>query len=171
VANFDGFSILGAIGELRGEPLIRSAVECARCVRLLESIWAIGQERGVNVMFWGLGCDLRRSLSRQKNFHQSNSLPPSRTYIYTPHPLPGALFKSHKNNVKVKTNAVGREGVGRFTGLPLWTGWVDREAIRLLFFPLLLGSVFVFPGIAVGTQGFADCVYRAGGACYIVSLF
>jgi hypothetical protein len=55
-------------------------------------------------------------------------------------------------------SAGGREGVGRFTGLPLWTGWVEREAICLLFFPLLLQLAFVFPGIAVGTQGFVDCV-------------
>jgi hypothetical protein len=36
---------------------------------------------------------------------------------------------------------------------------VGREAICLLFFPLLLQLAFVFPGIAVGTQGFVDCVY------------
>jgi hypothetical protein len=69
---------------------------------------------------------------------------------------------------KIKINAGGREGVGRFTGLPLWTGWVGR-AIRLLFFPLLLQLAFVFPGIVVGTQGFIDCVYCVGGACCIVS--
>jgi hypothetical protein len=57
---------------------------------------------------------------------------------------------------KIKINAGGREGVGRFTGLPLWIGWVGREAICLLFFPLLLHLAFVFPGIAVGTQGFVD---------------
>jgi hypothetical protein len=71
--------------------------------------------------------------------------------------------------IKIKIIAGGREGVGRFTGLPLWTGWVGSEAICLLFFPLLLQLVFGFPGIAVGTQGFVDCVYCVGGACCIVS--
>jgi hypothetical protein len=37
---------------------------------------------------------------------------------------------------KIKINAGGREGVSRFIGLPLWTGWVGGEAICLLFFPL-----------------------------------
>jgi hypothetical protein len=72
---------------------------------------------------------------------------------------------------KIKINVGGREGVGRFTGLSLWTGWVGREAICLLFFPLLLQLAFVFPGIAVGTQGFVDCVYCVGEACCIVSFF
>jgi hypothetical protein len=70
--------------------------------------------------------------------------------------------------VKIKINTGGREGVGRFTGLPLWTGLVGREAICLLFFPLLLQSAVVFPGIVVGTQGFVDCVYCVGAACCIV---
>jgi hypothetical protein len=74
-------------------------------------------------------------------------------------------------NIKIKIKAVGREGVVRFTGLPLWTSWVDREAICLLFFPLPLRLAFVFPGIAVGTQGFVDCVYGVDEACCIVSFF
>jgi hypothetical protein len=45
--------------------------------------------------------------------------------------------------LKIKVNTGGREGVGRFTGLPLWTGWVGREAVCLLFFPLLLQLAFV----------------------------
>jgi hypothetical protein len=71
-------------------------------------------------------------------------------------------------NKKKPTNADGREGVVRFTDLPLWTGWVGREAISLLFFPLLLQLSFVFPGTAVGTQGFVDCIYCVGGACCII---
>jgi hypothetical protein len=85
-----------------------------------------------------------------RNFGQTNSeadylvrLPPHLS-------APGALL--HSATKKSKINAGGREGVGRFTGLPLWTGWVGREAICLLFFPLLLQLAFVFPGIAVGTQ-------------------
>jgi hypothetical protein len=71
--------------------------------------------------------------------------------------------------MNINVNAVGREGVGRFTGLPLSTGCVDGEAICLLFFPLLLRLAFVFPGIAVGTHVFVDCVDCVGGACCIVS--
>jgi hypothetical protein len=63
---------------------------------------------------------------------------------------------------KIKINAGGREGVGRYTGLPLWTGWVGRKAICLLFFPLLLQLALIFPGIVVGTQGFVDCVAHMG---------
>jgi hypothetical protein len=47
-----------------------------------------------------------------------------------------------------------RQGIGRFTGLPLWTDWVGREALCLLLFPLLLGLAFAFPIIVVGTGGF-----------------
>jgi hypothetical protein len=88
-------------------------------------------------------------------------------------PLEGVnAFRETQECMKIiKINAGGREGVGRFTGLPLWTGWVGREVICLLFFPLLLQLAFVFPGIVVGTQGFVYCVYCVGGACCIVSFF
>jgi hypothetical protein len=66
--------------------------------------------------------------------------------------------------------------VGRFTGLPLWTGWREKgapshEAICL--FPLLMQMAFVSPGMAFGTtpcvpQGVVDCVYFVGAACCIV---
>jgi hypothetical protein len=38
VAIFDGFSILGAIGELRGEPLVWLADKVARSIRSLGSV-------------------------------------------------------------------------------------------------------------------------------------
>jgi hypothetical protein len=68
-----------------------------------------------------------------------------------------------RGNKKKTTNknAVIREGVG----LPLWTGWVGREAICVLLSPLLLQMAFVFAGIVVGAQGFADSVYCVGEAC------
>jgi hypothetical protein len=46
VAIFNDFSILGAIRDLRVEPLDRSTVESARCVRLLGSIGAIPVGKG-----------------------------------------------------------------------------------------------------------------------------
>jgi hypothetical protein len=54
VAIFDGFSILGAIGELQGEPLVWLAVESARCVRLLGSIGAIDKGGGGECNVLGL---------------------------------------------------------------------------------------------------------------------
>jgi hypothetical protein len=54
VAISDGFSILGAIGEWQGEPLVWLAVKCARCVRLLGSIGAIGQRGGDECNVLGL---------------------------------------------------------------------------------------------------------------------
>jgi hypothetical protein len=84
---------------------------------------------------------------------------------------PVSIQLTIKIKIKIKINSGGREGVGRSTGLPLWTCWVGREPICLLFYPLLLHLAFVFPGIAVGTQGFVACVYCAGVACCIVSFF
>jgi hypothetical protein len=49
-----------------------------------------------------------------------------------------------RTKVYIKLNLINAVGRERFTGLPLWTGWVDREAISLLFFPLLLRLAFVF---------------------------
>jgi len=37
-----------------------------------------------------------------------------------------------RNKIKIKINAVRREGVGRFTGLPLWRGW-SRKAYEKFF--------------------------------------
>jgi hypothetical protein len=53
--DFDSFSILGAIGELRGEPMVWFAVGSARCVRLLGSIGAIDQWGGGECNVLGLG--------------------------------------------------------------------------------------------------------------------
>jgi hypothetical protein len=46
-----------------------------------------------------------------------------------------------------------------------------REAICLLSCPLLLRLAFVFPGIAVGTLGFENCVGCVGEACCKVYCF
>jgi len=65
---------------------------------------------------------------------------------------------------------VGRRGQGkarhkkkkkkkrRLPACPYGDGGLGREAICLLFFPLLLRLAFVFPSIAIGTQGFVECV-------------
>jgi hypothetical protein len=65
----------------------------------------------------------------------------------------------------IKINAVRREGVGRFTGLPLGQVGVGREAICLSSFPLLLRLAFVFPDTSVGTTVFVDCVSCEDVAC------
>jgi hypothetical protein len=75
------------------------------------------------------------------------------------------------HQMKVKLNAVRRGGVGQFVGLPYGKVGHDgqvrvgRDAICLLDFPLLLRLAYVFPGIAVRTQGFVDCAYCVGEAC------
>jgi hypothetical protein len=57
-------------------------------------------------------------------------------------------------------------GVKGQAGL-LWTDWGGKnEAICILFFPLLLRLVFVYPGMNVGKEGFVYCV---GGACCVPS--
>jgi hypothetical protein len=43
---------------------------------------------------------------------------------------------------KSKINAVRREGVGRFPGLPLWTGWRDKGGYLPLILPLTSADYF-----------------------------
>jgi hypothetical protein len=61
------------------------------------------------------------------------------------------------NEIKLKKMAVWRKGVGRLTVLPLKVGYMEREAIYPLSFPLLLMFVVVSLESDVVTQGFEGC--------------
>jgi hypothetical protein len=50
---------------------------------------------------------------------------------------------------KIQINALGREGVCRFTGLALWTGWREKGDYLPLILPLTSGD------------GFCLCRYRS----------
>jgi hypothetical protein len=71
----------------------------------------------------------------------------------------------------IKINAVEREGVGRFNGLPLRTDWVGRKGYLTLNLPLASAVGFCLSGYRRLTRGFVDCVYCVGEACCIVSFF
>jgi hypothetical protein len=45
---------------------------------------------------------------------------------------------------------------------PYGQAGVGREAICLLFFPVLLQMAIIFAGIAVGTKDFVECVNCVG---------
>jgi hypothetical protein len=50
-------------------------------------------------------------------------------FLYSPICTVKAALKLFKA-VKIKINAGRREEGDRFSGLPLWTGWVGREAMN-----------------------------------------
>jgi hypothetical protein len=63
-----------------------------------------------------------------------------------------------------KINAVVREGVGRFTGLPLWTGWREKGGYLPLILPLISADGFCLSKYRRWDTRFVECVHCAGEA-------